>query len=379
MKPRERLLALTLLTIAVLGGGIYLFHKLFLWPLQDMDQELVSLQQRVEQEENRVRKIEADKAKLEIWKQLSLPRNVEFSRRQYEIYLSDLLRESSFTTISVASKPAEKSNPVGIYTRLPYTVAAHATLANVVEMLDHFYRTSLLHQIKHLQIQRLTTTNAQAQPGELDIHMTVEALIVVGAEDRQQLLPTVNRRLAVVDVVAALRQAPTGLGLALWAAGPAGPLGPRVLAEHSRHYAAIAKKNIFLGSMAVDRPEVVEVARYVHLTDITQNNTHNPPRCEAFFYDRYNGRMTRLRAEPGFDSFLIPENEGEGMQRGKVVRVDGRELVFQIEDDYYSVHVGQSLDQALRRPLSRRELKDLGLTTVAEKVSTGDGKGSSDD
>ena len=75
-----------------------------------------------------------------------------------------------------------------------------------------------------------------------------------------------------------LRRAPAlGLGLVLWAAGPTGPLGPKVLAQPPRHYAAIAKKNIFFGSSALDRPDVVQVARYVHLTDITHNNTRSPP------------------------------------------------------------------------------------------------------
>src|SRR5437879_7659647 len=136
-----------------------------------------------------------------------------------------------------------------IYMRLPFTIQAKASLASLVEMLEHFYRTPLLHDIKRLSIQRPSALGTQPPSGELDIHMTVEALIVAGAENRLTLLPGVTKRLEALDTVAALLQAPTGLGLAIWAAGPTGPLGPGVLAQPSRQYAAIAKKNIFLGSM----------------------------------------------------------------------------------------------------------------------------------
>ena len=84
--------------------------------------------------------------------------------------------------------------------------------------------------------------------------------------------------------------------------------------------------------------------------------------------------MTRLRAEPGFDTFRILDNDGETLVRGKVIRLDDRELIFEAQDSYYSMHVGQNLDQALKRPLSSSQLRDMGLTSVAEQVSTDNGK-----
>jgi hypothetical protein len=142
-----------------------------------------------------------------------------------------------------------------------------------------------------------------------------------------------------------------------------------LLAQPPRQYAAIAKKDIFLGNTSLNRPEVVEVARYVHLTDITHNLAHSPPRCEAFFYDRYNNRHTRLRPEPGFDRFVILDNDDEVLVRGKVVRLDDRELIFQVDQDYYSMHVGQNLDEALKHRLSGEQLKVLGLSAVVEKTT----------
>jgi hypothetical protein len=383
MNPRERMLALTVLGIAAVAGAAYLFYAFFLAPLGEMDESLAKLQDEVKQQEVRVHHIEAAKVRLSLYKQLSLPKQLDFSRREYENYLSDLLQDSGFPAgnRTISPRNPEKSSALTVdkkpvYTRLPFIVVTRGNLDNLVQMLEHFYKAPLLHQIKSIQIQRASTSTVQAQQGpqfDLDIHLTVEALVVAGAADRfhpqDALLPAVDKRFFVMDVAAALRGAP-GLGLVLWAAGPTGPTGPRVLAEPSRQYAAITKKNVFFGSSALDRPDVVQVARYVHLTDITHNNTRTPPRCEAFFYDRYNGRMTRLRAEPGFDTFRILDNDGETLVRGRVIRVDDRELIFRAEDNYYSMHVGQNLDQALKRPLSTAQLRDLGLTTVAEQVST---------
>src|SRR5207253_10888403 len=107
--------------------------------------------------------------------------------------------------------------------------------------------------------------------------------------------------------------------------------------------------------------------RYVHLTDIT-HNTERP--CEAFFYDRFNGRNTRLRAETGFDTFWIRDGEDQTVVRGKVVRLEGREMVFQSDDNFYAIHVGETLEQAMKHRLTAEELKVLGLGAVAEKVST---------
>jgi hypothetical protein len=372
MTARERKMALGMASVAAVGVLAFLGYEMFLQPLWDMDDQLVLVQQEVKQKEDRVAEIEAAKLRMQRWKQLSLPNNLELSRREYEIYLDGLLRESGFAAagFSVQPRPPEKSllttaSKGLVYTRLPYQVVGHSTLANLVTMMDRFYRTGFLHQIKRLQVTRPTGTGSQAQTGLLDIHMLVEALIVAKTDDRPMLLPAVDRRLLLVDAVSALQQAPTGMGLVMWASGPTGPTGPGVLAQPARQYAAIAKKNIFFGTGAADRgAEMVSAPRFIHLTDITNNH-------QAFFYDRYNNRTTRLRAEAGFDIFVVKDeqNPSTTLVRGKILRLDGRDLYFQslLDEDYYRMHVGESLEEALDHPLTSEALKTLGLTTVANK------------
>src|ERR1700730_8552559 len=91
-----------------------------------------------------------------------------------------------------------------IYTRLTFTVLAHADLASLVKMLEGFYRTGLLHQIKTFSVQRPLTVGAQDRPNDLDINLTIEALIVSGAADRPQLLPNLDPRLMALDSLNAM-------------------------------------------------------------------------------------------------------------------------------------------------------------------------------
>ena len=58
----------------------------------------------------------------------------------------------------------------------------------LVEFLQGFYHTGLLHQIKTMQVQKPVAAAPQQQAGDLDINMTIEALVVSGAEDRKYLL-----------------------------------------------------------------------------------------------------------------------------------------------------------------------------------------------
>jgi hypothetical protein len=363
----------------VLAGGGLLFHQLFWVPLGERNASIQALQQDLEKKQDRIRQVAAERTKLERARQLSLPADTDLARREYEEYLSDLLRESGFAPgFSITAKPVEKSSAAitgkgPIYMRLPFAIMARANLASFVAMQERFYHAPLLHQIKNLSVQRPLTPGQQEQPGELDIQMTVEAIVVSGAENRSYLLPSVDRRLLALDVVSALRGGPAGFALIPWAVGPTGPRGPGVLAQPGRHYADIAKKNIFLGSSQSTRaPEYGEVVNFIHLTDIT----HNDRLTEAFFYDRANRRWIRLRAETGFDTFRVLDNEGETLLSGKVIRLDNRDLIFRVDKNYYSIHVDQSLGDVIKKPLTEEQLRSLGLAALldkegAEKISSG--------
>jgi hypothetical protein len=366
MNPRERMLALGVLLVVVLAGGAFLFHQLFFVPLQEREASIQALQQDIDKKQERIFQVEADRPKLERWKQLSLPADVDMARLNYEKYLSELMLDSGFAagTFSVTAKQADaKSSPQinkePIYTKLDFTAAGHGKLENLVTFLEQFYQTGLLQQVKNIQVLRPLTPGPQQQQNELDINLTVEALVVAGAERRSTLLQVLDNRLAAVYGAMALRGGLAGLALVPAVTGPTGPVGPGTLAQPKRSYAAIARKNIFYGETDQRPIEEVEVTQFVHLTDISQNHK----RWEAWLYDRLNNRRQRLRSEPGFNSFRVLDEKGETAVRGVVIRIDSRDLIFRVDSNYYSIHVGQSLDEAMKASLTMEQRKARGLAT----------------
>jgi hypothetical protein len=188
--------------------------------------------------------------------------------------------------------------------------------------------------------------------------MNIEALILAAAEQRKQLLPSLDWKLAGLDVLTTLCDSPTGLIMLPTAIGPTGPLGPPILATPSRQYGSIAAKDIFFGPTVVEQvAQKVDATEHVYLTDITHTGT----KSEAFLYDRYNNSKTRLRASAGFDAFRIRDGKGEVLVQGKVIRISDRDVIFRAGEKYYSIHVGDNLLETLKHPLDPSQLKELGL------------------
>jgi hypothetical protein len=377
MNTRERMLVMIILAAIIMGGGVLFILEGLVKPIRARNASIALLKQEVDKKRSEVQLIQAELPKLARWRQTSLPADSDLARREYEKFLTDLLRRSKFApgASSVTPKPADtRSSPTlpgkkePIYTKLSFNVLTHGELSSLVTFLERFYRTGLLHQIKSFSIQRPFTTGASQRPNELDINLTIEALVLAGAENRPYLTP-VDEQLLVLDAVASLRRGPGGLTLAAAATGPAGPLGARQLNSPPRQYASILGKNIFFGrppAPTLDKSPVdnTDVTQFVYLTDIT----HSDKRTEAFLIDRYNDHRTRLRASTGFNTFLISDAQGHPLLKGQVIRIDDRDVIFKANDKHYALHVGASVKEALAKPLKDEELKNLGILPGFEKL-----------
>jgi hypothetical protein len=366
MNPRERILAFCLIGVLVLVVGVFMVRQLYFVPLQEKEASIENLRQDIAAKNDQIRQARADRPRLDRWRQLSLPQDPDLARREYEKYLSALLVQSGFEPGSFSVTPRDpdtRSSPqIGkkpIYTCLNFIVLGPAKLESIVKFQEEFYNTGLTHRIKTLSIQRAGIGGGpqQQRPTDLELNMTIEALIVNGAPDRHYLLPNIDRRLVAADLMMALRGGPSGLGWMLWAAGPTGLGGPGNLAQPSRHYTAIANKNIFLGPPA-ETPKItepIEVARFVYLTKISHDSQYQ----EASLWDQINLRITRLRCAPGFDQFRITDDDGEVVVQGKVLRISERDLVFGVGNRYYMMHIGQNIYDALQQPMTGDEVGAL--------------------
>jgi hypothetical protein len=67
----------------------------------------------------------------------------------------------------------------------------------------------------------------------------------------------------------------------------------------------------------------------------------------------------------------VTSDTGDTVVRGKVVRIEPRDVVFQVDNKYYAIHVGESMEEAMKKTLSNDRLKAMGVAANTDKVSRG--------
>ncbi len=360
MNRRERILALTVLIVAVVVGGGVLFKFLFLDALAAIRLQVNDAEQDLNKKTAEEKKLNDDREaivardpRLEQWQRLSLPedknqeqelkegKSLEEIRKHheesiqvsYERFLTELLRLSGFNSVKVTPAPADrKGGPIltgktPAYTKLSFAVQGQAALDGVVRMLQEFHRTPLLHEVRSMSLKK-----GSSNRGDLDVDMTVEALLVTGAEKRDDLRPD--------------KKLPT----------------PQVLAVPSRQYTDMLAKNIFTGVAAISRlsEDRSQVRGVVKLTAVWNDGGH----WEATYYDQGKGGDEKRLKERWLNEFSVADKYDNVLVQGKVVKLDEDGAVFQSGEKYYRWTCGQMLGAALDEPLKPSEVKKLGLTAT---------------
>jgi hypothetical protein len=367
-------LAVLLIVIVVFGGGGFFGYQFAYVPWNARKKALDNLKKDEEAKLARRTELEKQRTKLARWTSLSLPGDQETARLEYERYLTQLLnrykitngREITPQNVDAKNAPVIGQNKDPIYTKLIFRVKAYATMANLMAMLDEFYRTGLMHQVRSISLQRQLAVSPQAKADELDMRLTIEALIVTGADKRPYLLPNIDRRLLGVDVAPAMF--PHGPQV-LWASLSPGVLSPGLVADTPRDYSAVAKRNIFLGRPPRVREEKDDgtpmwmAPRFVYLDDITQS----PLRMQAMLYDRLHNVNFKLRESGVYTTFpIVRDGQAEHFLDGHVVRIDDRKLYYYAE---LAVHDGGRTPTA-----ARPEKSELDKLVAAKVVSADDAK-----
>lgn len=369
MTRRERTLAFLLLPPLLLVGGGFLVHQLWYEPLRARDRRVEDLQREIDEKLAAVRKAQEKKKELDRYALLSLPRDVELARREYEEQLSKMVRASGFDaqSISITSKkPDTRTSPVlikgqpPIYTRLEYVVQAKGELLSLVEFMEKFYDLPLLHQIRNLKVQRPSGGDRGRPTYELDYTLTIEALVLDRAENRKTLLSE----------------------------NPPDP--PHLLASEERKYSSIAGRDVFFGppppapveAREQKKPPSADFAQFVKFDGYTEsdrgpvislfdafNNNEQTisPRLDGEGYKvevKYtlNGRKRTLRSGKTID---VIDDTGELQHRWLVLKTTEREVFLQDEDSYYVVRLGQWLSEMTR--LTTEEAAGFGLIPAKEK------------
>lgn len=86
---------------------------------------------------------------------------------------------------------------------------------------------------------------------------------------------------------------------------------------------------------------------FIRLIQISQSSRGF---SEAFFWDSLRNKTMRLRASTGFDVFRVMDEAGKvELVRGKVLQIRARDIDFQVGDQVYAVHLGDSVREALNK------------------------------
>lgn len=350
-----KLLLIALGAFAVLGGGVLFVHSLFSGLQEQADQisrletELVELRMK----EQALMKKRQEYAR---WQVISLPPDLTVANTRYRSLLVNLAQKHNLLVKKLDEAGAQQNVGArgGNLIPLTYKLTLEGTLPKLIAFLTDFYTLNLPHQIRSTTINPL----AAGADGKLEVVLGIEAASLPGATPRNFLPAVPDKRVWALEVVAALKGLPGGLAFGPNMLTPTGILGSGKLAHmkgNAREYRQMAEKNVFAGLVppAATKTAVTtampdrDILKEVQLTSISST----PEVTEATLRNRLTNKYTKVRAAGSASQFEIRDEANQLVLKGKVISINPRQLVFQVEGKRHSLEMGQFLADALRREL----------------------------
>jgi hypothetical protein len=356
MTPKERNLSILLVCLIALVVGGMVAYLFVLSPMWEVDKDIAKKRDEVDNAELNLLKTTVEIEKFNRVRIQSLPRGVKGAQGQYAALLEGLLRRSDFkegfkitmqdpdskSTPTIAPK-AGQQQAKHAYTRLTFELTMRGELYYLVDFLHHFYEQPLLHEIKKLNMQKTTDARARGR-NELDVTMTIEAIVLDNAEDRPTLLPAV-RELSLLNVALMNNSVSSGKGSPL--------VATNTLAD-GREYLAIAGKNVFFGPIKEykEREEVTpadrDVAPFVTFVSLVEDDE----KCTVVLRDKLNNNEYEINQYP--DGKLVVLSHWILNEKRKALHPRGNEII-----------TGSEETKNLRRWVVR---KVRGLEVILETV-----------
>jgi hypothetical protein len=398
---------LVILLSAVAGVGLasFLVYQWFWAPLRAYNATIDKMQDENEVLRREWNEFIKGKKRLDLAKLKSLPNKVDQATAEYVPYLEMTLHDAGLTQLGqVTPQSAVKVKaPASVpeikevdHRVINFNVKATGDEAALVSALERLQKTPYEHRVKILTVERADKGYLPTASKKLNIDLTIEVLLVAGNKNAMGLHPGIDPQFYLYNHIAArYGAAPAGWGL--WASALA-VIQATPQMDH-RDYDQIAGRNIFVGAIPIYTPggkgplteaelaalEALKqppefVPAYVRLTTVV------PSMQEAYLFNRiFGGREAKLMAKPGsgYDLFKITdEKHAFVFFMGKVLAIGNREMYFQVRDQVYTLHIGESLAKAMNNPLSVDDLLDLDIYELYDKEwakeQTGDGKKKTD-
>lgn len=387
MSSRERSLMMTLIGIFGLIGALYFGNKFVLQPHKELQTRIDLLDDEIYKKDMQKKAYLKDKMEQAKWFKLSLPANPDRASAEYAQVLKPLLRDSGLVVDDFQGPPPQEQKATANQKKaqhmtLPFQVRAKGTMTALVQALDSLQRMPVMHRVRSIVVDRV---DQKDKNGKLNINMTIEAMIVAGAKNQPSYLPAAPPKMVEADSLATLFGYPSGL-LTLAYSSPNAPfrLALADLPKVDRKFDDIPLRNPFLGKLPPPpkpAPVVVEVEdEGPDVREFIRIDTIEPTAKQAFLQNRlFKSQSVRIKsvAGSGFDIFrIMNEDRSKVVVKGKVLRIDARDVYFQVSEDVYGFHMSQTMAEAMKRPLTEDDLDRLELTSLVDpEFAKGDEEG----
>ena len=235
-----------------------------------------------------------DAQELEFWEKRSLPADPVMARSAYQAWLLELIGRVDLSKQAVTLGEAVPRG--GLYWTIAASVQARGTLEQWTAFLFEFYRAGHLHQVRSMTFTPLGRKDL------LDASLVIEALVLPRADRKDRLTAESSDRLAF---------------------------------DKLDDYQVIVYRNLF------GRSGVSDPTDQTYLTAVNQVNGEP----QAWF-------TVRTATDP--DQALLKLRKGEtleiGQFRGKVIEIDGEDVIFESDGRRWLITIGENLGQAFALP-----------------------------
>lgn len=288
---RKRLMYFVLGAIVLFMGGDYVLKNYVDAPLEQRQSRKEQLEKKIKGKKKELAAAKEAAVKLATWEKASLPSDTEIARSLYRTWLLDLVEKSKFQSAHVDSGPATSRK--GFYDSLAFSVRGKGTLHQLVNFLFDFYQAGHLHKIQSLNLTPM------GKGGGVDISLAIDALVLPGAENKNQLSQVASNKLAYPQL---------------------------------SDYAIIAQRNLFGAGGESD------VSRQAFLTAIAQDGEE----LEVWFTLRSEDKLVKLRRGSQFEI---------GHFTGSVVDILDDDVILESVGERWLLSIGESLAEATALPL----------------------------
>lgn len=181
MNQREKKLGIVVGSLLLLVVGYFVYGTYGGW-VQRLRMDIAGLETQISDKDAQVTRGNFAAKRLKDLEARSLPGNAEVARSLYKAWLLDLA-ETKVKLASPIVTPGGITQRPGGYKTLSFTVSADGTLEQLTRFLSQFYDAGFLHQIR--------TLRAKPNPDNplLEIHLSVEAIVLDGAKPAEKLAP----------------------------------------------------------------------------------------------------------------------------------------------------------------------------------------------